>query len=336
MVDSRDPNRPDREPRAPARPPLPARLLGRGARGAQRVAQATGIEGAAESVAEEAIVRAIESEAAERAIARVLQGRVVEDAVEQAMRSPAVERALYDAIDSEMIDRVWERLLASDEAQKLVERIAEAPEVRSAIAAQGVGLIDDVRREAASATHRLDDAFERVARRIFFRRQRLAKTNRAGAVSRAIAFAIDGAILNAAFLGLSAVITFVFSLAFGSGGDVSAPAIAIGAGAWIVAGSLYLLSFWSLAGQTPGMRFVRIHLDAPEGRRIEFRRAVRRLFGLALAILPLGLGLLGIVFGDERRGWQDRFAGTDVIYGHVSVPAAPWSVPAEDEGLPAP
>src|SRR4051795_3586564 len=214
MADSRDPSRPDREPRPPSRP-LPARLLGRGARGAQRVAQVTGIEGAAESVAEEAIVRAIESQAAERALARVLQGRVIEDAVEQAMRSPAVERALNDAIESEMIDRVWERLLASDEAQKLVERIAEAPEVRSAIAAQGVGLIDDVRREAARATHRLDDAFERVARRVFFRKQRQARTNRAGAVSRTIAIAIDGAILNAAFLGLSAVITFVFSLAFG-------------------------------------------------------------------------------------------------------------------------
>jgi uncharacterized RDD family membrane protein YckC len=325
MAASRDPGLPGPEPRGPARAPLPARLLGRGARGVQRAAQATGIEDAAEQIAEEAIVRAIESQAAERALSRVLQGPVVEEAVEQAMRSPAVERALNDAIDSEMIDRIWARLLASDEAQKLVERIAEAPEVRSAIAAQGVGLIDDVRREAARATHRLDDVVERMLRRIFFRRQRVARTDRAGAVSRTIALLIDGGILNAAFLGLSAVITLVFSLAFGRGGNASAPAIAIGAGAWIVAGSLYLLSFWSLAGQTPGMRFVRIQLDAPEGRRIDFRRAVRRLFGLVLAILPLGLGLLGVVFGDERRGWQDRMADTDVIYADVSAPVAPWS-----------
>ena len=315
MANSRDPSRPE------PRPPLPARLLGRGARGAQRVAQATGIEGAAESVAEEAIVRAIESQAAERALARVLQGQVVEEAVEQAMRSPAVERALNDAIDSEMIDRVWERLLASDEAQKLVERIAEAPEVRSAIAAQGVGLIDDVRREAARATHRLDDVFERMLRRIFFRRQRVARTDRAGAVSRTIALLIDGALLNAAFLGLSAA----FAVVFGRGDHASTPAIAIGAGAWIAAGSLYLLSFWSLAGQTPGMRFVRIYLDAPEGRRIKPRRALRRLLGLALSILSLGIGLLGVVFRDDRRGWQDRIAGTDVIYADVSAPVAPWS-----------
>lgn len=325
------PDRPDDSTRG-ARAPLPARLLGQGARGARQVARATGIEGAAETVAEEAIVRAIESQAAERALARVLQGPLVEDAVEQAMRSPAVERALNEAIDSEMIDRVWERLLASDEAQKLVERIAEAPEVRSAITAQGVGLIDDMRREAARATHRLDDGFERVARRIFFRRAREGKTDRAGAVSRTIAMAIDGAIINAAFLALSGVITLVASLAFGAGGDASAPAIVIGAGAWAVAGSFYLVSFWTLAGQTPGMRFVRIQLDSAQGRRIGLRRAVRRLVGLVLSILPLGLGLLGVVFSDDRRGWQDRFAGTEVVYADTSPEPAPWAAsgrPAE-------
>jgi uncharacterized RDD family membrane protein YckC len=324
------PDPPDRvEGLNPSRTPLPARLLGRGARGAQRLARATGVEGTAEALAEEAIVRAIESQAAERALARVLQGPIVEDAVEKAMRSPAVERALNDAIDSEMIDRVWERLLASDEAQKLVERIAEAPEVRSAITAQGVGLVDDMRREAARATHRLNNGFERVARRIFFRKARESRTDRAGAVSRTIAVLIDGAILNASFLALSGVITLVASLAFGAGGEASAPAIAIGAAAWAVAGSLYLVSFWALAGQTPGMRFVRIRLDSAIGRRIGLRRAVRRLVGLVLAILPLGLGLLGIVFSDDRRGWQDRFAGTEVVYADTSPEPAPWSAPAE-------
>ncbi len=307
------------------RTPLPARLLGRGARGAQQVARATGIETAAEAVAEEAIVRAIESQAAERALARVMQGPIIEEAVEQAMRSPAVERALNDAIDSEMVDRLWERLLASDEAQKLVERIAEAPEVRSAIAAQGVGLIDDVRREAARATHRLDGVFERFVRRIFFRKQRDGSTNRAGAVSRTIAMLIDGALLNAAFLALSGVITLVASLAFGAGGEASAPAIAIGAGAWITAGSTYLLTFWALAGQTPGMRFVRIRIDSPEGRRIGFHRAFRRLVGLVLAIVPIGIGLLGIVFSDQRRGWQDRYAGTEVVYADTGPQPAPWA-----------
>jgi uncharacterized RDD family membrane protein YckC len=323
------PQRPDAEARR--RIPLPGRLLGRGADAAERVARAAGVD----TVAEDAIVRAIESQATERALARVLQGPVVEEAVEQAMRSPAVERALNEAIDSEMIDRVWARLLASDEAQKLVERIAEAPEVRSAIAAQGVGLIDDVRREAAQATHRLDGGFERLMRRLFFRPLRVTPTDRAGAVSRAIALLIDGGLLNAAFLALSGVITLVASLAFGAGGDASAPAIVIGAGAWVAAGSSYLISFWALAGQTPGMRFVRIQLDSPLGRRIGLRMAARRLVGLVLAILPLGLGLLGVVFSDQRRGWPDRFANTVVVYGETGPAVAPWSTEDPLDRLPA-
>ena len=67
-----------------------------------------------------------------------------------------------------MVDRIWERLLASDEAQKLVERIAEAPEVRAAVAAQGVGLLADLGRGARRAARRLDDGVERVVRRLLF------------------------------------------------------------------------------------------------------------------------------------------------------------------------
>ena len=81
----------------PGREPLIARLMGAGARGSIRVAEATGIDRAVEEVAEEAVSRALESPAAERAIARALE-------------SEAVERSIIRAIDSEMIDRVWERL----------------------------------------------------------------------------------------------------------------------------------------------------------------------------------------------------------------------------------
>jgi uncharacterized RDD family membrane protein YckC len=288
------------------------------------VARATGLEDTAEAVAEEAIVRAIESEAAERALARVLQGPVVEEAVENAMASPAVERALTQAIDSEMVDRVWERLLASDEVQKLVERIAEAPEVRSAITSQGAGLLGDIGREIAKTSHRLDDVFERVIRRLFLRPRREGATNRAGAVSRALALAIDALILNSFFLAVSAIVGLIASL-FSGDQDASTAALVIGAGAWLVAGGLYLVSFWALAGQTPGMRFLRIRLDCGGTRRIGLRRAVRRLFGLALAIIPFGIGLLGVVFSDCRRGWHDRIAGTEVLYVDTSPAPAPWA-----------
>src|SRR5437867_7187856 len=201
MADPPDHAPPDSDP--PERPsrslPLPARLLGGGARGARRVAQATGIERTVEAVTEEAIVRAIESPAVERALARVLKGPVVEEAMQDAIDSAAVERALTEALDSELVDNVWRRLLASDEAQQLVERIAQAPEVRSAIAAQSVGFLDDVRREIGRAARRLDDAVEGIVRRILFRQRSTEPTDRAGLVTRGLAFAVDVGILNAVF-----------------------------------------------------------------------------------------------------------------------------------------
>ena len=115
------------------------------------------------------MVAAVESEAVERALVRVLQGPAVESAVHGALDSERVKQALVDALDSEMVDEVWRRLLASDEAQKLVERIAEAPELRAAISAQSVGLIQDVGHTIGDVTRRADTGVERVARKVLFR-----------------------------------------------------------------------------------------------------------------------------------------------------------------------
>src|SRR5947208_10280355 len=231
------------------RPPLPARLLGGGARGARRVAQAAGVERAVEIATEEAIVRAVESPAVERALARVLRGPIVTEAVGDALSSPEVEAALVEALDSELVDRIWDKLLASDEVQRLVERIAEAPEVRSAIAAQGVGFLDDIRGEIRKAARRLDDVVERVARGLLRRGRRAVPTENAGAVSRSLAFLLDAALLNGTFLAVSAVISYVAHSVFNAGNGAEAPVIAAGVAVWIVAGSLYLTLFWGLAGQ---------------------------------------------------------------------------------------
>jgi uncharacterized RDD family membrane protein YckC len=302
--------------------PLSARLLGVGVRGARTVGKATGIDRAVEVAAEEAIVAAVESEAVERAMARVLQGPIVEEAVQGALESEAVKRALLEAMDSELVDEVWRRLLASDEAQQLVERIAEAPEVRAAISAQGVGLLEDIGRTIGKLTRSLDDSFERLARRIFFRRRREQPSAHAGAISRALAMVIDGVFVNLGFTAIVALVTLVDNAFGGSAGGGSSFAIAIGSTTWVAMGSVYLLGFWSLAGQTPGMRFVGIRLSVP---RLPLRRAIRRLIGLGLSVFAFGIGFLGIVFGKQRRGWDDRFADTDVIYDERRPEPAPWA-----------
>jgi uncharacterized RDD family membrane protein YckC len=304
--------------------PLSARLLGAGVRGAGIVTKATGIDKAAQVAAEEAIVAAVESEAVERAMARVLQGPIVEEAVQGALESDAVKRAVLEAMDSELVDEVWRRLLASEEAQQLVERIAGAPEVRAAISAQGVGLLEDIGRTIGKLTRGLDDSFERIIRRIFFRKQRAEKTNHVGFVSRTLAYVIDGIFVNLGFTALVALVTLVDNVFGGSANGGTSYAIAIGSTAWVAMGSLYLVSFWSLAGQTPGMRFVGIELSAG---RLPARRSLRRLIGLYLSVITLGIGFLGVVFRAERRGWEDRFSGTDVVYDERRPEPAPWSAP---------
>lgn len=309
--------------------PISARLLGVGVRGARSVGKATGIDRAVEVAAEEAIVGAIESEAVERAIARVLKGPAVEEAVQGALESDAVKRALLEAMDSELVDEVWRRLLASEETQQLVERIAGAPEVRAAISAQGVGLIGDIARTIGKIVRELDASFERVVRRIFFRKPRPPHPTNAGLVSRGLAYVIDGVFVNLGFTALVALVTLVDNAFGGSGNGGSSFAIAVGSTTWVVMGSLYLVAFWALAGQTPGMRFAGIRLS---GGRLPVRRGLKRLLGLYLSVVTLGIGFLGILFRENRRGWEDRFSGVDVVYDERLPEPAPWSRPLPPQG----
>lgn len=303
--------------------PLSVRLLGAGVRSARSVGRATGIDRAVELAAEEAMVAAVESEAVEKALARVLRGPVVEEATSSALESDAVKRALVDALDSELVDEVWRRLLASDEAQRLVERIAEAPEIRAAISSQSVGMIEDVGHTIGNGTRRLDGVVERIARRVLFRPRRAVPTDRAGLATRGLAFALDVLIVNLGFSGLAAVVALIASAFNGNGNGVSDQALVAGTFVWFMLGGFYLLAFWSLAGQTLGMRFLGIRL-AVAGHGLPFGRSLKRLVGMALAWIPFGLGYLGILLDERRRAWDDRLSGADVVYDGERA-AAPWS-----------
>src|SRR5680860_264957 len=338
MADGPDPQAlPPGEGAAGRSLPLSVRLLGAGVRSARSVGKAAGIDRAVESATEEAIVAAIESEAVERALVRVLQGPLVEEAVNGALESETLKRSLVYALDSEMVDEVWRRMLASEETQRLVERIAEAPEIRAAISAQSVGFIEDIGHTIGDTTRRLDGVVEEVARRIVFRKRRDEPTERAGALTRALAFGLDLLIVNLAFYGLAAIAALIGSFFSGTGNGLSGPALALGGALWVVLAGVYMVVFWSLAGQTPGMRFFGIRLGT-QTRGLTPRKSLRRLAGLFLAAIPLGLGFLGILFDERRRGWQDRLAGVDVLYEGREPIAAPWSrldVP-EPLGVPEP
>jgi len=306
----------------------PARLLGAGARGAERLAGATGVDKAVEDAVEEAIVRAMRSPAVERALARGLDEgtvqRAIEAAVERALASDEVADQVVRALDSEVADRVWAEILASPKAQMLVERIAEAPEVRAAITEQGMGLVTDLGRHLTAVTERLDDALERTAHRLMRRPPVEEETTEVGLVTRIAAAAIDLGLLSAAYSIASGLLASVVPVVFGNGDGLSALGfLGFGFLGFLVGGSL-LVAFWALVGQTPGMRLLSIHLEREGTRALGLRPALRRLVALPVAIFTFGLGVLAILVSPTRQGWHDRFAGTKVVYD-TTRDVAPWA-----------
>ena len=310
-----DPPQPP-EPPPSRREPLLARVIGASARSGARVAEATGIDQAVEDLAADAVVRALESPAAERAIA-------------QALESAAVERSINRAIDSEMIDRVWERLLASEEVQQLIERIASAPEIRQAIAAQSFGLIDDIGAQIGRIARHVDDVIERIVRRILRRPEREQPAQQAGLFSRALAFLVDAAIVNGIFFLTATLLALAIDAVFNVDRASTAGTLVFGSLTWILVTSTYLVGFWGLSGETPGMRFLDLRLYGPDGPRLGFRRSVRRLVGAVLGAIPLGLGFWIALFGEQRLTFADRFSDTQMRY----LPPrrqAPWASSGED------
>lgn len=298
------------------------------------MANATGLSETLETAIEEAMVRAVESEATERAVTRILNGPMIEQAVSQALRSPAVEQAVVDIIDSDLANRVWSRVLESDETQRLIERIAGSPEIRSAIAAQGVGLVDQIGAGVASVSRPVDAIVERVAWRVTFRRPRAESTDHVGVITRALALAIDALVINVGLVSATAVAGLLSSFL---GLDLSAdsrPVAAVGMTTWFAMSSVYLLAFWAISGQTPGMRFLNIEIErADGGGGIGFRGAGRRLLGFWLAVLPFCLGFIGVLLRRDRRGFHDRLGGTVVRYERGDGEGTPAPAPA---ALPGP
>jgi uncharacterized RDD family membrane protein YckC len=65
---------------------------------------------------------------------------------------------------------------------------------------------------------------------------------------------------------------------------------------------------------TPGLRLMDCRLvDARSGLGIGLVRSVKRTLGLIVAILPVLLGLLWMLWNKRRQGWHDLLAGSVVI-----------------------
>jgi uncharacterized RDD family membrane protein YckC len=143
-----------------------------------------------------------------------------------------------------------------------------------------------------------------------------------GAVTRAIAFTLDAAIINAVALGVTAAVALMLSIV-NIPQSLVAPVVAAGGAIyllWIVG---YFAAFWSTTGQTPGNRVMRIRVTDAQGGILPPRRAVLRFGALLLAALPLFAGFALILFDDRRRGLHDRLVRTVV----VDAPSGPRAGP---------
>jgi uncharacterized RDD family membrane protein YckC len=135
----------------------------------------------------------------------------------------------------------------------------------------------------------------------------------AGIVSRTVALAIDAATLTIGFAVASAVFGLILSLF--TAVEISSPGAVLGAAAlWSIVVVIYFVGFWTLAGETPGMRLMALRVIDAAGDPPGLFRSLVRLAGMILAAIPFFAGYLLILVDDRRRGLQDMLAGTTVIY----------------------
>jgi len=145
----------------------------------------------------------------------------------------------------------------------------------------------------------------------------------AGLVTRALALAIDAAIIDGSAVLVGVAVGLGISLLH-LPEQVNAVLAVIGACAWIIWAIGYFVFFWSSAGQTPGCRVMRIRvIDGRARGPIKPRRALLRIVGLWLAALPLLAGLWMMLWDSRRRCLQDRMARTVVVYAPAEEPATP-------------
>ena len=140
-----------------------------------------------------------------------------------------------------------------------------------------------------------------------------------GIVTRAIAFAVDAAVIQLGALAVGGTVALILTVVAPSD-NLDGVLAWIGAAAYVLWLVGYFVTFWSATGQTPGNRLLQIRVcRARDGAAPSLAAALLRFAGLVAAALPLFAGFLPILVDDRRRGIHDMLAGTVV----VSAPPRP-------------
>ena len=136
----------------------------------------------------------------------------------------------------------------------------------------------------------------------------------AGPVSRLLAFLADMAVAFGLYTVITAALYFFTSNILGF--DWSGLDVPFWVGLLAYVGWLFTYFTVSLviAGRTIGKGLLGLMVVDRSGKPASGKEVVIRVLTYPLSFLFFGIGLLGIIFGKERRAWHDKFAGTAVVY----------------------
>jgi uncharacterized RDD family membrane protein YckC len=224
------------------------------------------------------------------------------DAVVRGAFDEGVQRRIAAELDDEAVVVVIERVVDTNAFKLALERVLTSPQVRAALAQTSVTFADELAEQVRRRLARLDSLVDRYIVS--------APSTYAGIGSRSAAFVTDLVLAQIVFLVGAGVAGLVGSLVGNFGPTWSWRSAAIVG--WFLLLGLYFVFFWSLEGQTPGMRLVGLrvmHAGRPPG----IPRSALRYIALLAATIPLLLGLVPILFDRRRRGLQDFVAGTTVL-----------------------
>jgi len=277
-------------------------------------------------VIERVVAQIFEHAEVETLLTNALDRPETERLVQETLSSPGFEKLATRASDSVLASKLPEHVIESAEMQRVVEEVATSPAIRAALVRSTATLGTEVSTGLRRRMEVLDSAGERKVqgwlpgRTASQQRELETRDEYGGLGARGIAFALDLAISTLIFLAGAALTWLVSSLAGGLGpGWLAAVLAACG---WAVVLGGYLVLFWTVTGQTPGMRFMRLRLTDRHGAPSGLARSLLRLVGLVLAVVPCLAGFVPVLVDDRRRALQDFIAGTVVRADDVPPLAA--------------
>lgn len=256
--------------------------------------------------------RALAGSLPEEIARSIVRHQVIERIAAELVKSGELERLMTKALESPQALEFSDRLLASDQTQRALRHLASSPELREAVTRQTAGLAEEMIAGVRATGTRLDDRAEQLVRR----KARPERSTYGGIATRAFALATDAALTIVLVMAAVGIVSLVASLVGGLRPEWLV-GVLLGAG-WIVVVASYFALFWSTAGQTPGMRLLRLRVRGPAGRPPSIARSLVRFVGLVLAIIPLFAGFVPVLFTERRRGFADWLANTVVVYDDPS------------------